>query len=123
MRSARLALGEQADEMAVSRFEGKTTSLADVLDELRTLSFFARRRVVVVEEADPFVTKYRAELETYVQSPAKSGVLVLMVKSLPSNTKLAKLVDAGGLALDCGNPGEKDLVPWLTQLASDQARC
>jgi DNA polymerase-3 subunit delta len=113
-----LALGEQAEEMAVSRFEGKTSSLADVLDELRTLSFFARRRVVVVEEADPFVTKYRAELETYVQSPAAGGVLVLMVKSFPSNTRLAKLVDAGGLALDCGNPGEKDLVPWLIQLAA-----
>jgi DNA polymerase-3 subunit delta len=113
-----LALGEQADEMAVSRFEGKTSSLADVLDELRTLSFFARRRVVVVEEADPFVTKYRAELETYVQSPAKSGVLVLLVKSFPSNTRLAKLVAAGGLTLDCGNPGEKDLVPWLIHLAA-----
>jgi DNA polymerase III subunit delta len=112
-----LALGDQADEMAVSRFDGKTSTLADVLDELRTLSFFARRRVVIVEEADPFITKYRAELETYVQAPAKSGVLVLLVKSFPSNTRLAKLVDAGGLALDCSNPGEKDLVPWLIQLA------
>ena len=74
-------------------------------------AFFARRRVVIVEEADPFVTKYRAEVETYVQSPASNGVLVLMVKSFASNTKLAKLVDAGGMALDCGNPGEKDLVP------------
>lgn len=115
-----LALGDQADEMAVSRFEGKASSLADVLDELRTLSFFARRRVVIVEEADAFITKYRAELETYVQSPASNGVLVLQVKSFPSNTRLAKLVDAGGLALDCGNPGEKDLVPWLIQLAKEK---
>jgi DNA polymerase-3 subunit delta len=113
-----LVLGEQADEMAVSRFEGKSSSLADILDELRMLSFFARRRVVVVEEADAFVTKYRGELETYVQSPASNGVLVLLVKSFPSSTRLAKLVDTGGLALDCSSPAEKDLVPWLIRLAA-----
>ena len=30
----RSVLGEEADEMAVSRFEGKAARLADVLDEL-----------------------------------------------------------------------------------------
>ena len=54
--------------MAVSRFEGKATSLADVLDELRMLPFFSKRRIVIVEEADPFVTKYRKELEAHVGS-------------------------------------------------------
>ena len=28
------------------------------------------------------------------------------------------MVEASGLVLDCGNPGEKDLVPWLIQLAA-----
>ena len=114
-------LGDEADEMAVSRFEGKATSLADVLDELRTLPFFSKRRIVIVEEADPFVTKYRKELEAHVASPSGAGVLILMLKSWPSNTKLYKLVEASGLAIDCSNPGEKDLVPWLTHLATSGA--
>src|SRR5208337_5323810 len=55
----RSVLGAEADELAVSRFEGDAASLADVMDELRTLPFFSRRRIVVVTAADPFVTRYR----------------------------------------------------------------
>ena len=114
----RCAFGGEADVMSVSRFEGKNTTLADVLDELRTLAFFSSRRVVLVEDADPFVTRYRTELEAYVQAPSQNGVLALLVKTWPSNTKLAKLVEKSGLALDCSSPNEKDLVPWLIQLAA-----
>src|SRR5262245_34285276 len=88
-----VVLKGQGDELSVSRFEGKSASLADVLDEIRTLPFFSKRRVVIVEDADPFVTKYRKDLEGYIQAPSQSGALVLLVKSLPSNTNLAKLVE------------------------------
>ena len=86
------------------------------------LPFFSKRRVVIVDEADPFVTKYRKELEAHVASPSGAGVLILMLKSWPSNTKLYKLVEASGLAIDCSSPGEKDLVPWLTHLATSGHR-
>src|SRR5947209_3967370 len=75
----RVVLGEEADEFALRRFEGNAAGLADVMDELRTLPFFARRRLVVVDDADPFVTRTRKELEAYVKSPTTGGVLVLVV--------------------------------------------
>ena len=53
--------------MAVRRFEGSAASLADVMDELRMLPFFSKRRIVLVEDADPFVTKNRKELEAHVE--------------------------------------------------------
>src|SRR5260370_39514657 len=93
----RLALGPDADDFAVARFPGDQAALADVLDELRTLPFLARRRVVVVENADAFVTAHRAALEQYMSHLAERGVLVLSVRSWPSNTKLAKLVAQKGL--------------------------
>ncbi len=111
-------LGAQADELAVSHFEGASASLADVLDELRTLPFFSKRRIVMVADADPFVTKYRKDLDTYVAEPSGAGVLVLMVKSWPANTNLARLVVAAGMPLDCSSPPEKELVPWLVEHAS-----
>src|SRR5947208_16565560 len=89
----RLALGGDADDMAVSRFPGDQASLASVLDEVRTLPFLARCRVAIVDGADPFVTAHRRELEAYAEKPSAAGVLVLSVKSWPGHTKPAKRVE------------------------------
>jgi DNA polymerase-3 subunit delta len=126
----RAVLGAEAGEMAVRRFEGNSATLADVMDELQTLPFFAKRRVVFIEEADPFITRNRQELESYVESPSGTGVLALLVKAWPSNTKLYRQVAVVGVALDCNAPGEKELLPWLVhhaalheaQLDADAAR-
>ena len=112
------------DEPAVTRFAGEKSALADVLDELFTLPFFSRRRLVIVEEADTFVTKHRRDLEAYVQAPSTSGTLVLQVKQWLATTILAKLVDKVGLAIDCNAPPEKQtskVIAWLTQYAA--SRC
>lgn len=105
------------DSPALSRFAGDSAALADVLDELRTLPFLAPRRIVVVEAADTFVTAHRRELEAYVESPAATGVLVLELRLWAGNTKLAKLVDKVGAALECKAPAERDLARLLQKLA------
>jgi DNA polymerase-3 subunit delta len=119
----RLAHPGEDDEMSVARYAGDTATLADVLDELRTLPFFSKRRVVLVEGADPFVTAHRKELEAYVEHPSESGVLVLGVKSWASNTKLAKLVEKKGLAVECKGPQDRVLAPWLVHLATSRYAC
>ena len=113
----RAVLPGMDDELSVARFAGAEATLADVLDELRTLPFFSRTRLVIVDEADPFVTAHRKELETYAEHPAASGVLVLNVKTWPGNTRLAKLVDKAGLAIECKGPHDRQLRPWLVQIA------
>ncbi|MGE3822064.1 MAG: DNA polymerase III subunit delta [Isosphaeraceae bacterium] len=107
----------EADDLAVSRFAGAEASLADVLDEIRTLPFFSKERLAVVDDADPFVTAHRKELEAYTEHPSSTGVLVLVLKTFPSSTRLAKLVDKTGLGIDCKGPTEKQLIPWLIHLA------
>jgi DNA polymerase-3 subunit delta len=114
---ARQALGGEADDLALARFPGESASLADVLDEVRTLPFLSKARVAVVENADPFVTAHRKELESYAERPSTSGVLVLLVKSMPGNTRLAKIIDKAGLLVDAKSPAEKDLPAWLLELA------
>src|SRR5262245_16846781 len=72
----RSALGEDwDDDLAIARFAGEQVALADALDELRTLPFLSRRRFVIVEGADPFVSAHRKALEAYAESPATTGVL------------------------------------------------
>jgi DNA polymerase III subunit delta len=118
---ARQALGPEADALSVSRFPGDHATLADVLDEVRTLPFLSKCRVVIVDGADPFITAHRKELEVYAEKPILSAVLVLSVKSMPSNTKLAKLIDKSGLTIDCKSPDERDLPRWLVDLARIQS--
>jgi DNA polymerase-3 subunit delta len=119
----RLALPGEDEELSVARFSGDAATLADVLDELRTLPFFSKRRLVVIEGADPFVTAHRKELEAYVEHPSESGVLVLGVKSWASNTRLAKLVEKLGLAIECKGPQDRVLAPWLVHLAKSRYAC
>ncbi len=116
-----VCLGADADEFSVSHFPGESASLSSVLDEVRTLPFLAKRRVVIVEVADPFVSAHRRELEAYAERPSSSGVLVLSVKSWPGNTKLAKLVEKQGLAIECKTPGERELPRWLISMTKTRS--
>jgi DNA polymerase-3 subunit delta len=70
--------------------------------------------LVVVENADPFVTRHRPLLEKYVGQPATTGVLVLEVKSWPANTKLAKLIDEAA-TLVCKTPATFRLPAWCVK--------
>jgi DNA polymerase-3 subunit delta len=103
---------------SLTSFVGKEAQLRDVLDALATVSLFGGGgRLVVIQDADPFVTQYRAELEDYVARPAKGAVLVLDVKTWPGNTRLAKAVAANGLTVECKSPTERQLKTWLAQRA------
>lgn len=111
----RLVLGEDAEEAAVQQLSGKSADLATVTDTLRTVSMWNPKQVVYVEDADEFVTKYRTELEKYLDKPAKKSVLVLDVKTWPSTTRLAKKTAEIGLPLDCGSLKMPDLIKWLVE--------
>ena len=75
---------------------------------------------MIVEEADPFVTKHRKDLEAYVQNPCESGILLLQVKQWTATTNLARRVDEFGLAIDCSIPRDGELAAWLPRLAKVQ---
>lgn len=77
-------------------------SLAAVLDDLATLPFLSDRRVVVVRDADRFISAHREALERYLEAPAATGVLLLECRSFPGTTRLSKaVVAAGGRLYKC----------------------
>ena len=116
----RLVLGAGDAEAGLTRFEGKEADWKTVSDELLTVSMWGGRRLVLVEDADDFVTKHRAALEKYLDKPAKKSVLVLSVKSFPVNTKLAKAVAKVGLPLECAELKGVQLERWLAEAASEK---
>jgi len=111
-------LGGGDGEFSLTTFEGRGTPFREVHEELSTVAMFGGgRRLVVVEQADEFVSRWRAELEDYIAKPSRSGILALDLHSLPGNTRLYKLIAAEGLLIDCRAPAPARLSKWLADWA------
>lgn len=94
-------------------------SLAGVFDDLRTLPLLADRRVVVIRDADRFISSHREALEKYAASPAPTGVLVLVCRSFPKTTRLHKAVtEAGGRVVECKKLNARGLAEFVCQAAT-----
>ena len=96
--------------------DGERAELAEVLDELRSFAMFGGGKVVVVRDADAFITRFREQLEEYVAAPSDSATLILRLASLPKTQRIAKAIAKVGKVEDCEPP--RDLARW----ASDRAR-
>lgn len=114
--------GEDA-AFSTSLFNGGALALRDVMDALSTRALFGGgRHLVVVEEADDFVSANRPALEEYVAHPKTASVLVLDVKTWPSTTRLSKALAASGLQIECRFPPPARLVKWLVTWSQKQHR-
>jgi len=113
----RMVLQSEEDSFGLSSYAGNAAQWATVHDELHTLPFLGTRRLLVVEDGDPFVSLYRGQLEKLAANPCPSGVLVLVVKAWPSTTRLAKLLDTQA-TIECKTPPSYKLPEWCTQHAA-----
>jgi DNA polymerase-3 subunit delta len=92
-------------------YDGETVQLAEVLDELQSFAMFGGgTKLVTVREADALITRYREQLEDYVNKPSSSATLVLRLSSLPSTQRIAKAIAKVGAIESCAPP--KDLTRW-----------
>lgn len=114
-------LGDADPQTCLASFE-EDASLAEVLDELKTLPFLAPHRVVVVRDADAFISAYRDAMEKYFDAPAEHGTLILEVNSWPKTTKLAKKLPAVGELIECDSPEGSKLVSWIRQTGKDKGK-
>lgn len=108
-------------QLCVARFDA-SASLAEILDELRTLPFLAPLRVVIIRDADDFVSAHRSALEEYLQQPCPTSTLVLVVSSWPANWRLAKLVGKIGEKRDCSLPDSERLTDRLNDAAARRGK-
>lgn len=88
------------------KLPGNEATWREVSDELHTVSLFggAQPRIVVVQQADSFVSEHRSRLEDLAEDPPSQGMLILDVGTFPANTRLYKRVAESGLAIDCRPP-------------------
>jgi len=113
----RTVLGPKGDDLAVSHYGGANLEWKTVADALLTNSMWSPAQVVVVDDADEFVSDQRPHFEKYVDKPAKKSLLVLDLKSFPVTTNLAKKVSAVGLILECNQLKPPAMIAWVGERA------
>jgi DNA polymerase-3 subunit delta len=113
-----LVLGPESDGFGQSAHAGDKATFAAVSSDLATLPFLSPRRLVIVENADPFVSRERKKLEKYADEPCPTGILVLDVTVWQATTNLAKQLTAG--LITCNPPPAARLPEWCQKWCTTQ---
>lgn len=101
------------NDVQIAEFDGDDAQLAEVLDELRSFAMFGGSKLVIMRNADDFISRFREQLEEYLNKPSNSGTLVMRVQSLPKTQRIYKQIAKVGSVEVCDPPPR--LQPWITE--------
>ncbi len=109
-------LSESESSFNLSVFYGKDANWADVVNACRRYPMFAERQVVLLKEAQQM--REIEKLESYVENPLASTVLVISYKEkkLDARKKFAKLVKENGVLLSTKKMYDSQLPEWTQGL-------
>lgn len=115
----RKAIAAEIGDTEPKFFDGGSVEPADVFDYLRTPSMFNPFNLVVVDQAEDFVSKHRELLERYAAAPADAGCLVLQALTWrPGN--LDKLVAKIGAKIKCDEVKQPEAIGWIVSRAKER---
>ncbi|MBM4106666.1 MAG: DNA polymerase III subunit delta [Phycisphaerae bacterium] len=106
-------LREAHGDVGVVRFDGAGASATAVLDELRTFGLLEPHKLVIVDDAERFLTgdAKRRAMEQYAASPAEQATLLLRAGTWrPGN--LDKLIEPRGAIVRCDPVSEQKAIAW-----------
>jgi DNA polymerase-3 subunit delta len=109
---------EEQPGTTVSRLEGEPEP-REVFDELQTIPFMGLegRRVVIVSGADAFLAAHADRLCRYLERPAATGTLILVLDALDRRSEPAAAIAAEGLIVNCSSLGWREAESWLRSRA------
>lgn len=113
-------ISDDEREMGLVVCEADKTEVSTVLDELRTAPFLAERKILLMREADKFISSNSDVLLKYLDKPSSRGVLVMTVSTLRSNTKIAKKIKQVGDFEEIGELKSRDLTGYAVELARNE---
>ena len=111
------AMVERHGEVQRVEMEGKSLEPASVFDELRGFSLLGQYKLVVVNEAEGFVTANRKLLERYAAAPVDHATLVLCCGRWHKGG-LDKLIEKVGCIVSCTAATAPEAVRWVSERAA-----
>ena len=115
-----MVVGEDDPQLVISNHDGEKVAFPEVIDDLQTMPFLSQYRLVIISDADKFVTAYREKLEAYLEKPSETGMLMLHMKSFPGNTRLAKKAAAVGWTYKFEELNDKELPKFVADYAKNE---
>ena len=116
------ALEAAHGEVETFRHDGKSCELADVLDDVRSYSLMQQYKIVIVDDAEPFVKAHRDALGRYAAAPVDHATLVLRSDRWhPGN--LDKAIRKVGTLIKCEPLKPAQARTWLIERARTHHQC
>lgn len=97
-------------DMSVRTFDGSRVQIEELFQEFDTLSFFSKKRIVVLHRLEEMPKPLLKRLESYLSSPHPDVCLIMDAGEINRATNIFKLSEKNGVVLDV--PEEK---PWEKQ--------
>ncbi len=108
-------------EMSLRVFDAAEQSANSVLQELETLNFFVKKRIVVVHHIDHFDKASTLKFEAYFAKPNRSVMLILSAEAMNRTMTFYKRAEKAGVVFDVPEEKpwekEKSLTEWVLQEA------
>ena len=114
--------GEDPSACCVEYDAADGPSPAAVFDELRTLPFFSKKRVAIVRNAQAFIKDHGEAILRYLESPAKTGILILVASTIDSRTRIAKAIEKAGALVSCKGMRARDVAGWIVKQAMERGK-
>ncbi|XAL99850.1 DNA polymerase III subunit delta [Phycisphaeraceae bacterium D3-23] len=116
MDTLRNAVAAEHGEVEVFSFAGKSATVADVFDELRSYSLMMTYKLVVVDDADQWVKQHRDALQRYAEAPVDHATLVLRAPTWHKGN-VDKQIAKVGAVIKCEPPKPPEAAAWLVARA------
>lgn len=124
--SALMLKNEPSPELSLHVFDGEKHNVENVLGELEMMSFFSKKRVVIVQNVDAYDKASTLKLEAYCSSPNRTACFVASAASLNRATTFYKKLEKVGIVLDIAEEKpwerEKTIADWLHQEAAKEGK-
>jgi len=100
-------------------FDGASTGLAALLDELQTYGLLSTHKLVILDAAEIFMgaEERRRAMERYAERPMAEATLLMRASGQWRPGNFDKLVEKVGAIFKCEAPGEAEAIAWCQRRA------
>lgn len=109
------AVVDPEDTINLNRYEGKSISVPEVIDQAETMPFFAEHRLILMEETG-FFKNASPQLADYLPSMPEETVFLFVETEVDKRGKLFKTVKNMGRAVELTHQNEKTLTNWVLKI-------